>query len=742
MAVEQIPPAPQPAFVQLPPEDEGDGASLHDYLATLLGARWLIAAVAGSVLVLGVLYAKLATPVYRTDALLQVEEKKKGIAGLEDLAQMFPTDSAADTEIEILRSRSLVQAVVEQLALDVVAKPRHFPLIGAAIARGHRGGPAWAVPGFRRFAWGGERVQVDRLTVPGELENKKLTLVAGEGGKYELLGPEGETLLAGEVGKPAQGQEAAGFVSELRARAGTQFVVVKQNTQEVVEKLQKDLVISEKGKKTGIIRVELSGPDAGRIVAAVDALSSAYVRQNVERKSAEAEKTLQFIDSQLPEIKQRLDRAEQALNEYRSKHGTIDLPMETKSALDKSVNLDKVASELQLQRAELRQKFTDSHPFVAAINRKIAEVENERTAMTGQIKNLPESELNSVRLLRDVKVNNELYVLLLNKAQELRVVKSGTIGNVRVLDRAFSPRKPVSPLFGQTVALSLVLGLVLGVMAAFARRALSRGVEDPDQLEAATGVSVYATVPHSRSQEKETRDHLKRGMPWHGVLARRDPSDLAVESLRSLRTSLQFALMDARNHVITLSGPSPGIGKSFVSSNLAQVLSDAGKRVLLLDADLRNGSMHALFGFPREPGLSEVVAGSADFAAAVHPVSEHLHVLTQGVIPPNPSELLLSARFRELLERVEKEYDLVVVDTPPILAVTDAAIVGRMSGVVLVVLRAGQHPMREITTALKRFAQSGVRPAGIVFNDVSRLASGGGYGYGYGYQYEYKHQAS
>jgi tyrosine-protein kinase Etk/Wzc len=513
---------------------------------------------------------------------------------------------------------------------------------------------------------------------------------------------------------------------------------VKRPTQEVIEKLQKDLVISEKGKKTGIIRVELSGGDVRKIVSTLDALASAYVRQNVDRRSEEAERTLQFIDSQLPEIKQRLDKAEEALSVYRSKHGTIDLSMETRSELEKSVSIEKLATELQMQRAELRQKFTDNHPFVAAVNKKLAEIENERSAMSGRIKGLPESELNSVRLLRDVKVNNELYVLLLNKTQELRVVKSGTIGNVRVLDRAFVPRKPVSPLLGQTVGLALVLGLVGGVMAAFARRALSRGVQDPDLLEAATGFSVYATVPHSKAQEKDTRDHLKHGSPWHSsILAKRDPTDLAIESLRSLRTSLQFALMEARNHVITLSGPSPGIGKSFIASNLAHVLSDAGKRVLLLDADLRNGSLHNLFDLPREPGLSEVISGSVALETALHPVSDHLHVLTQGLIPPNPSELLLSARFRDLLEKVQKEYDLVVIDTPPILAVTDAAVVGRLSGVTLLVLRAGQHPMREITTALKRFAQSGVRPAGLVFNDVTRLANGG-YGYGYGYQYEYK----
>ena len=289
------------------PADDGDeGASLHDYLATLIGSRWLILSITAAALVLGLLYAKLATPIYRSDTLLQVEEKKKGIPGLGDLENLLPTESPADTEIEILRSRSMVNQVVEKLALDVVARPRRFPLVGAALARGKTelAGPLLG------YAWGGESIVVDRLAVPADLENLRLRLVAEEGGRYRLLGPDGEKLLDGEVGKPAGAERLSLFVSELHARPGTQFALVKRPAQEVVEELQKDLIISEKGKKTGIIRVELSGPDTARLVGTLDALSAAYVRQNIERKSEEAERTLEFINSQLPELKLRLDRSE------------------------------------------------------------------------------------------------------------------------------------------------------------------------------------------------------------------------------------------------------------------------------------------------------------------------------------------------------------------------------------------------------------------------------------------------
>jgi len=739
MSAEPTVPIAQPP----PPIEESDGDSLHEYIGTLLASRGLVLSIALGAVVLGLLYAKLATPIYRSDTLIQVEEKKKGIAGLEDIAGVFPTESAADTEIEILRSRSMVSQVVKELGLDIGAAPRRFPIVGAAIARGHREPEVATAPlGLSRFGWGGERIAVDRLEVPREMENTRLTLIAGEGGRYALQGADGERLLEGEVGKTAQSEagRVTLFVSELYARPGTQFRLVKRPEQEVIEKLQGELVISEKGRKTGIIRVELSGPDVAQAVRTLDALAGAYVRQNVERRSEEAEKTLKFISSQLPELKARLDKAEEALNAYRSQHGTIDLPLESKAAIEHAVEIEKVASQLQLQKAELAQKFTDSHPFLTAVKKKLAEVDAERAAINERIKNLPESQLNSARLLRDVKVSNELYVLLLNKAQELQVVKSGTIGNVRILDRALAPIKPAHPRLGQTLGLSLLLGLVLGVMAAFVRRALNRGVEDPDVVESATGLSVYAVVPHSNLQAQYSRAGKRALVAAGGILAKRDPTDPAVESLRSLRTSLQFALVDAPNHVIALSGPAPGVGKTFVSSNLAQVLADSGKRVLLLEADLRNGMLHRVFGFQRQPGVSDVLAGGIRFEEAVHHLSDHFDLLTAGLIPPNPSELLMSPHFGELIERLGKEYDLVIIDTPPILAVTDAAIIARIAGVTLLVLRSGAHPLREVTLALKRFVQSGVRPAGLVFNDVTRPT--GGYGYGYAYHYDYRKRVS
>src|SRR5690242_2448818 len=281
--------------------------TLAEYIGNLVESRMLIAAVTACALVLAGVYLFIAPPTYRSDALLQVEDKTKGIAGLDDLSNVFSEKSPADTEIEILRSRSLLGSVTDELNLTIEARPRTFPIFGGAFYRRY-GDDGIAKPlfGMNGFAWGGERIQVSRLEVPDELLDKPMLLVAG-GNQFTLRGPKGQVLVTGEVGKPAsagQGDDRVEiFVSELQARPGTQFKVVKRRRAGVIDDLQTDLRISEKGKKTGILTVALDGKQPNQISAILDAVAQTYVRQNVERKSAEAAKTLEFLQDQLPVVK-------------------------------------------------------------------------------------------------------------------------------------------------------------------------------------------------------------------------------------------------------------------------------------------------------------------------------------------------------------------------------------------------------------------------------------------------------
>ncbi|MES3040548.1 MAG: polysaccharide biosynthesis tyrosine autokinase [Pseudomonadota bacterium] len=733
-----------PVAAQARFQDEGDEIDLRALVGTVLGARYLIAGFAAAALLAGIAYVWVATPIYQVDASVQVEDSKGSALGgaVKDLDGLFDVKSQATTEIELLRSRMVLGRTLDHLRLDIVAEPDYFPFIGRAVARRYQGlTPAVGWPGFTGFAWGGEGIKVTRLRVPEAWEGQALTLKALAAEQYALYGPDGELLGQGRVGQefvPAAAAGAVGvFVQELRASRNVEFKLAKLPRLSTINALQQQLAASEKGKQSGIIQLTLKGPNPALAVNILNAIANQYVRQNVERKSAEAEQTLKFLDQQLPETKQQLEAAEVRFNAFRSRNGTVDVTKEGELLLQQSVATETGLVELQQKRKELLQRFTAEHPSVKALDAQIGAIQNERNKFASQVDSLPQTQQEVLRLTRDLQVNQEIYTGLLNNAQQLKVVRGGTVGNVRIIDYAEKPLRPVAPQKGLVLVLSLLLGVMLGVAAAFVRQALKSGVKNPKEIEARTGLSVFATIPHSLKQDEMQRNRSRTSGKVQ-VLAHWDDQDLAVESLRSLRTTLHFASLDARNNCILVSGSAPGVGKSFISVNLGAVLVAGGERVLVIDADMRRGHINEFFGRGRENGLSEVIAGvlSLDDAIISTPISG-LDLLTTGAIPPNPSELLLHPKFAELLSVVSSQYDRVIIDCPPIMAVTDAAIVGRHVGTVLLAARFAVTPMAELEAAIARLRQAGVAVNGIMLNGVDDSA---GYGYGYGYNYGYTYQ--
>lgn len=730
-----------PAPLQVGSND--DELDLRELVGTVFGARKLIAGITASALLLGAAYAWLATPIYRVDAVVQVEDSKGSALGgaVKDLEGLFEVKSQATTEIELLRSRMVLGRTVDSLGLDIVVSPTYFPIIGKAIARRNSDEmPAQAWFGFGRFAWGGERLTVSRLTVPESWLDETITLIAGEAGSYTLLDPEGELLGRGAIGQEFSSEKKSAvvkmFVRDLQASPGVRFKIKKLPRLMAISDLSEGFVAEEKGKQSGVIQLRLVGVDPDLAVRQMNTIANNYVRQNVERKSAEADQTLQYLEQQLPETKRQLEAAEVRFNDFRSRHGTVDVTKEGELLLQQSVATETGLVELQQKRKELLQRFTPQHPSVQALDSQIATLNSQRSKFAGQVDSLPQTQQEILRLTRDLQVNQEIYTGLLNNAQQLKVVRGGTVGNVRVIDYAERPLEPVKPRVMMILAASVLLGLMAGIAAAFVRQALRSGVKDPKQIESRTGLSVFATVPQSLAQAALVKQRSKTGGRAL-VLAELDDQDLAVESLRSLRTTLHFASLDAKNNRLLVTGPAPGVGKSFLSVNLAAVLVASGERVLIIDADMRRGQINEYFGRARDGGLSEVIAGVLPLDEAISSTSiSGLDLLTTGAIPPNPSELLLHPNFFMLLDKVSERYDRVVIDCPPIMAVTDAAIVGRHSGTVLLTARFAVTPMAELEASIGRLRQAGVPVSGILLNGVDDSA---GYGYGYGYKYAYSY---
>ncbi|MGE6758315.1 polysaccharide biosynthesis tyrosine autokinase [Corallococcus interemptor] len=711
-----------------------DELGLGRYLAILGERRATIAACVALALAGGGMYLLTTAPVYRANAILQIEQKGNSLGQLDALIPDAP--SMAATEMEVLGSRALLGRVADALGLGVSAEPRYFPVLGAAHARAHEGPELAAVPwwGGASYAWGGESIQVERLNVPTAWEDLPLTLVAQAGGAYTLWGPEGREVLHGAVGTSAQTQGAAAhevelFVTQLHARPGTRFTLMRRSKLATVEELQRALRMGEKGAGTGVLNLTLDGPDPVAATTTLRAIADAYVRSNVERRSEDAGRTLSFLDSQLPGLRQGLEQAEAALRDYRAGKGGVDLGLEAQAVLNRSVELDKDISTLALERSELRQRFTEHHPLLVAMERKLARLRTERGALDTRLKGIPDAERVSAQLTRDVKVANELYLQLHNKAQEYRVLKSSTITNARLIDAPVVTRLPVRPAKPDVLAVSVVLGLVSGVALAFARQSLRPGVTDPAALESALQVPVLASLPLGPRRASGPRSPSR-------ILARSLPRDITTESVRALRTRLQRAMKESGSHVVALTGTSPGAGTSFTALNLAWVLAETGQRVLLVDANLRGGWLHRCFREARVPGLHEVLRGTTPLEQALlHEAAPGLSFLGAGELPPDPVELLASAAFDTFVARVTAEYDVVLFDTPCILAVTDAALVGRRAGVRLAVVRAATQSLREVATALHQLEQNGIPAQGLILNGVPRSRTGRAVSGVYQYEY-------
>jgi tyrosine-protein kinase Etk/Wzc len=725
-------------------DNDQDSIDLLGIFGSLIDQKWLIGALTGAFMATGVAYAVLATPVYLANALVQVEPKKNDMLGFSDLNSMLGGQSPSVTEIGIIKSRAVIGKTVDDLRLDIDVTPKTFPVIGGFLARRYRGETEFSVAaprlGLNSYAWGGERLEINRLNLPKELLGKKLTLVAGEQHRFQLFDENDNLLAEGVAGEAFKHDDVEGLIAQLSANPGTRFEVVRNPRIVTIQSYQDALDISEQGKESGIIRLALASTDAAEAVKILNKIASLYVQQNVQRTSAEAAQSLEFLQGQLPQVKRDLAKASDALNGYQTRGKTVNISLETQSVLEQVVSLDTRISELKMQQAEMDRKFTRQHPAYRALMTQIGELTQQQKALEGKAQDLPATQQELLNLTRDVEVASQIYTQLLNKSQELDIVRAGAVGNVRLVDTAdVDLTSPVKPKKALIVLIATFLGAFFGVALVLLRKSLSRGLEGPEAIEQ-LGLPVYASIPYSVLQQEEDSKKVRArdgaDKPAY-LLALRNPTDLSIESIRSLRTCLHFAGLDSTNNRIMISGPSPQVGKTFVSSNLAAVMAQSGQRVVLIDADMRKGHLHKTLNTPITNGLSDLLVKRCNIEQAINRVEvDNLHFISRGQVPPNPSELLMHANFRELLTQLSELYDVVIIDTPPLLAVTDAAIVGREAGISLIVTRFGVNPAKEIELTIRRFAQNGIELKGAVFNGVEKRAASY-YGNGGYYNYEY-----
>jgi tyrosine-protein kinase Etk/Wzc len=713
--------------------------------------------IAVSFLIAGALFGLfkgwVTPPQYEAAALIEIEKNSSGFAvGPEMLgASPYWMPDTTSAQIEILKSRSILGAAAEQLNLAINSSPVYMGSIGAALARRHDGpglaSDPWYIPFSGKYAWGGEKIDVTTLRLPDKLADMALTVVAGEDGTYAVRTEDGTEIGKGHVGEELTiavdgAREIVLGLASLIARPGTEFNVRQMRIKDAADSLRARMRITERGAKgsysgTGILELSIRAPTSTEAADIANAIATTYLRQNIERLSQGAERKLEFLNAQLPKLQAEVQAAEQALLEQRTRSGPYQLSEGAKSILESLTTLEREISELELQQTELGQTLTPQHPAMAAVMRKVEQLKGERAQLNTRIAGLPDAEGRLLQLTRNSKVASELYTALLNQSQELKLAKAGTIGNVRIVDTALPVNFRVEPRARWLLLSWSGIGLVAGLIAVFLRSHLNVKLDWAEDAERKIGIPVYATVPFSGRQRELDKVAEAAGRGQRSLLAEDDPKDVAVESLRSLRASLHFAMMDAKRNLAVITGSTPSVGKSFIAANLARLVADTGRKVLLVDADMRKGRMHKMFGLERSPGLSEAISGQVSLAEARHQVLENFWVIPTGKLPPNPAELLGTERFVDLIEGACKDVDLVIVDTPPILNLADTVLVARSAGALFVTIRGGVSTVPDVQDCVQRFAKNGIKVDGLIFNGLKPRI--GSYVHPQYYHYRYRY---
>ena len=716
-----------------------DTIDLKELFFSLIAQWKLIALCVILSLVCALLYLRTTPDTYAVNAMVQVEESKGASAALlGDLSNMIDQKQPAQAEIEILKSRLVLGTVIQNLHLDLKISGTENSFTDRLFS------PHEYATEYKNksvvFKDNEKSFEIRQFDIPALYRDKDLGLQFQEN-KFSLVDLQTEqTILTAPLNQKNSLRTAEGLW-EISIYSKDQFkddyLIQKQSLPAAVDSILANYSVAEKGKMTGVLGLNYQGQDKEHITQVLNAILAAYSHQNIERRSAESAQTLKFLDEQLPELKQQLDVAEREFNKFRQEFNTVDVTKESELYLTQSVTLETQKAELEQKVAEASAKYTSEHPVMQQMNAQLGAINSKIGELNTTLKKLPDLQRRYLQLYREVEVKQQLYTALLNSYQQLRIAKAGEIGNVRIVDTAVEPIQPIAPKKLQILILSIFLGGFLGTLLALLRNMLRSGIKDSSEIENTLDLPVYATVP--RSPVQESRIKLLKKKKTIPVLAVKNSDDIAIESLRSMRTAIHFALTSAKNNLIMISGPAPEVGKSFISTNLATILAQSDKRVLIIDADLRRGYLNKYFNHDNQPGLSEYLNGQRDLDSIIKTTEiPNLSVITRGKSPSNPSELLSSGKFKEFLDLISPMFDHVIIDTPPVLAVTDGIIISQYAGVNLVIARYAKTQLKELELTVNRFEQVGVKVNGIILNDIQRSSAGYGYGYGYNYSYGYK----
>lgn len=724
-------------------KEDNDEIDLMALLFAILRGWKVIVFFAVLGLVIGILYSKYVNPTFKSDALIQIEENSKGVAALgADISELIGSEvSKAQAEAELIRSRMILEPVVNLLHLRIRLSD---PNIGALdrIKSNSTDTQINKPEGVSLKTEDGE-AKISQFNVSQEYLNQSFTLTRSATG---FVLTNGFDDFKGQIGKAHLFKGTDGQIQikvDVLPADGYSVNITKQSLQTTTDQINSALSVVEKGKQTDIIQLSMTGANQQQTSLILKQIVLSYIDQNQSRGSEETTKTISFMETQIPTLKKKLEDSEAVFNDFRKKYGTIDVGKEAELLLTENSQIDAQLNELKLKKADLTTYYTEEHPLVVQINEQLAVLNARKNEIDDTIAGLPEIQREFLQLSADTTINREIYLTLLKNYEQLKIVKAGQIGFARIIDLPISTYKAIAPKKLQIMILAMLLGAMLGTMLVLLKNMLRDVVKDPERLEAKTGIPVIATIPRSPLLTRLGKNKNASNR----LLAYVDNNSLSYEAVKSLRTSLMFGMpkegkAGQRARVILITGESPSVGKSFISANLTEVFAQLNKKLLVIDADMRMGELHKMFNMDKNNGLAECLLQRSDatqtssnLSSFIHPTTiDNIDFMPRGQHPRNHASLLANGSFNHLMAELNLHYDYIVIDSPPVLAASDAMILAQHADKVLMVTRYDDSIEGQLVYAVNQMNKANIKVDGIILNDVQQgIMSKYSYHYSYAY---------
>ncbi len=723
-----------------------EGIHLNDYKNIVI-ARWPVALAGFLVVFLGVaVFTYTTTPIYQAFSTLQVGTEKNALKG-SPLDQSAMWASPIDTELQIILSRSIAEGAARRLHLDWQITKKSNGLV-VKIAQ----------------------FSTERENVPYRIE------LTGED-SFKVVDADNTELGSGKSGIPMKGKGISLLLADIHGKPGDSFVLSALPLSRLAGRILGKTKAIQVGQNTNILKVSYLDPDPKLAADVVNAIAQVYIDMSVAMRSEEASKSVEFIDQQLKSIQEDLDKAEKKVQAFKASSGVVSLDAESMKVFNKITDADKQLTQLDLEKKQLDfarkslkesidsgKNYIPSDPVGAPAAAKLADLEAQKKALLvaytvdhpqvkavqdqidgikrnllsvyestlknlakqgsnmtpflagyeGQLRKLPEKERELAALMRQTKVTSDLYTFLLQKHQELRVTKAATVSNINVIDPAVVPLTPIKPNKQKNLMIGLILGLLFGTGLAIFLEYLDDTIHDIEEAKRMLEIPLLAVIPHIAPAAGMTDKKATSHYPAMLI----DSKSSISEAFRTLRTNIHFSALNKKRQLLMVTSSFPGEGKTTIVGNMAVAFSQVGMRVMLVDCDMRRPSLHTLFGHRQTPGLSELIAGDKELGALIQSTEiAGLDIISAGTIPPNPAEMLGSDEMRTIVETLRESYDLVILDAPPVLSVTDAPVLSTCADLVLLVIEAGRVPIKAARHMLELLNQVGAPIAGMILND-------------------------